>query len=296
MPSKPLRQTPARPPRQRRPPRHFHSVAHSRAQLEFSISSFDPGQGTLPQRTFVPSRIVSPSGNANARPPKTNHHLRRRRSRTQPRPRRLRHHPHLRHPPPPTPSSRKLRTEVRSHSRPLPFPPHFFPSSHLPQIPVKVLAYKIRSCPHHLPTHNPCAFAKACLFAPPRPSAQCHDFEPANQKPKTACFNNGHRIEDHFVGANEMIEPTWDATSKKSIPRDLPFPSASLRNVHSKSVHSPFQQCPSSQRPFRRRQRNGLQTTRELGGTMPEKLPPADSIKKLEAKHRKQLPPPPPST
>lgn len=33
------------------------------------------------------------------------------------------------------------------------------------------------------------------------------------------------------------------------------------------------------------------QTIRELGGTMPEKLPPADSIKKLEAKRRKALPP-----
>jgi DNA-damage-inducible protein D len=26
------------------------------------------------------------------------------------------------------------------------------------------------------------------------------------QKARTACFNSGHRIEDHFVGADEMIE------------------------------------------------------------------------------------------
>ncbi len=35
------------------------------------------------------------------------------------------------------------------------------------------------------------------------------------------------------------------------------------------------------------------QTIRELGGTMPEALPPADSIKPLEAKARKALEPPP---
>lgn len=33
------------------------------------------------------------------------------------------------------------------------------------------------------------------------------------------------------------------------------------------------------------------QTIKELGGTMPEDLPPADSIKKIEAKRRKELPP-----
>jgi DNA-damage-inducible protein D len=31
------------------------------------------------------------------------------------------------------------------------------------------------------------------------------------------------------------------------------------------------------------------QTIRELGGTMPEELPTAESIKKIEAKQRKQL-------
>ena len=35
------------------------------------------------------------------------------------------------------------------------------------------------------------------------------------------------------------------------------------------------------------------QTIKELGGTMPEKLPAAESVKKLEAKRRKSLPPGP---
>ena len=36
------------------------------------------------------------------------------------------------------------------------------------------------------------------------------------------------------------------------------------------------------------------QTIKELGGTMPEQLPPAESIKKLESKRRQSLPPPNP--
>jgi|ERR1035437_9155881 DNA-damage-inducible protein D len=32
------------------------------------------------------------------------------------------------------------------------------------------------------------------------------NFEPVIEKAKLACFNSGHRIEDHFVDVTEMVE------------------------------------------------------------------------------------------
>jgi len=60
------------------------------------------------------------------------------------------------------------------------------------------------------------------------------NFEAVIEKARTACFNSGQRVEDHFVEITELI-------------------------------------------------------IKELGGTMPEDLPPAESIKKVDAKQKKAL-------
>ncbi len=36
--------------------------------------------------------------------------------------------------------------------------------------------------------------------------ADYRNFEAVIEKARTACFNNGHRVEDHFVDITEMVE------------------------------------------------------------------------------------------
>jgi DNA-damage-inducible protein D len=234
------------------------------------------------------------------------------------------------------------------------------------------------------------------------------NFEQVIQKAKTACFNSGHRIEDHFVGADEMIEigkggqraiPTvflsryacyliiQNADPRKEIialgqtyfavqtrrqelsdqdiederrlflrqelrqhnthladaARDSgvvqPIDYAIFQNhgymglyggMDAQDIHrhkglkknqqildhmgstelaANLFRATQTEEKLRRDKVQGKsaanrthfevgkkvrQTIQELGGTMPEKLPPAESIRKLEAKRRKSLPPPPP--
>ncbi len=69
-------------------------------------------------------------------------------------------------------------------------------------------------------------------------------------KAKTACFNSGQRIEDHFVGSDQMVE----------------IGSGAQRPL--KTVMMSRYAC------YIRK------TIKELGGTMPEELPTVESIKK----------------
>ncbi len=79
--------------------------------------------------------------------------------------------------------------------------------------------------------------------------ADYRNFEQVLGKAKLACFNSGQRIEDHFGDVTEMI-----AIGK------------------------------GGRRAVRVRK-----TIEELGGTMPENLPTGESIKKLEAKRKKEI-------
>ena len=81
------------------------------------------------------------------------------------------------------------------------------------------------------------------------------NFEQVIKKAKKACFNSGHRIEDHFVDITEMIEIGKEKANRTH------------REVGQKV----------------------RQTIEELGGTMPENLPVAEDIKKLETKQRKRF-------
>ena len=45
--------------------------------------------------------------------------------------------------------------------------------------------------------------------------ADYRNFEQVVQKARTACFNSGHRLEDHFVDITEMVEIGSGATAAR---------------------------------------------------------------------------------
>jgi len=136
------------------------------------------------------------------------------------------------------------------------------------------------------------------------------NFEQVIQKARTACFNSGHRIEDHFRRRRRMIEIGKGGQRAISTvllsryacyliiqnadPRKEIIAAAkpiSPPQTEEKLRRDKVQGKTAANRTISKSEKKVRQTIQELGGTMPEKLPPADSIKKLEAKHRKALPP-----
>lgn len=94
------------------------------------------------------------------------------------------------------------------------------------------------------------------------------NFESVIGKARLSCFNSGHRIEDHFVDITEMVAIGSGAQRPiKTVNRDP----EKWRNL------------------WARLHLNLRKTIEELGGTMPEDLPTAESIKKIAARKRKQL-------
>ena len=93
-----------------------------------------------------------------------------------------------------------------------------------------------------------------------------------------ACFNSGQRIEDHFVDVTEMVGSTELAVNlfratqaEEKLRRDKVVGKAKANQTHyevGKKVR---------------------QTIAELGGRMPERLPVAESIKKIELKKPRQI-------
>ena len=89
------------------------------------------------------------------------------------------------------------------------------------------------------------------------------NFEQVIEKARLACFNSGQRVDDHFVDITEMI-------------------GEKLRREKVKGKDRANQTHLEVGRKVR-------QTIKELGGTMPEHLPVAQSIKKLESQKRKRI-------
>jgi hypothetical protein len=85
--------------------------------------------------------------------------------------------------------------------------------------------------------------------------ADYRNFQSVIESARTACFNSGQRVDDHFVEVTDMIE---------------------IGNVRANNAH-------------REVGAKVRQTIKELGGTMPEELPTVERIKKLESKARKAL-------
>jgi hypothetical protein len=99
------------------------------------------------------------------------------------------------------------------------------------------------------------------------------NFEQAIGKARLACFNSGHRIEDHFVDVTEMV--IIGSGAQRPIKTVLLRRDKVKGKDHAGRTH--FEVGAKVRK-----------TIHELGGTMPENLPPAESIKKLEAKKWKQ--------
>jgi hypothetical protein len=104
------------------------------------------------------------------------------------------------------------------------------------------------------------------------------NFEQVVAKARVACFNSGQRIEDHFVDITEMVPSTELAANL--------FRATQTEEKLRRERISGREQANRTHYEVGAKVR---QTIRELGGTMPENLPAAESIKKLEARKRKQL-------
>ncbi len=101
--------------------------------------------------------------------------------------------------------------------------------------------------------------------------ADYRNFQAVIESARTACFNSGQRVDDHFVEVTEMVE------IGKGGQRGLKITGKDKANRAHREVGAKVRQ-----------------TIKELGGTMPEALPAVESIKKLESKTRKTLKKPKP--
>ncbi len=141
------------------------------------------------------------------------------------------------------------------------------------------------------------------------------NFEGVIEKAKLSCFNSGHRIEDHFVDVTEMIEigkggqrymglygglKQEDIHKRKGLKKSQKI----LDHMGSTELAANLFRATQAEEKLRRDEVKGKdaanrthrevgakvrQTIRELGGTMPEELPAAESIKKIETNQRKRL-------
>jgi len=116
------------------------------------------------------------------------------------------------------------------------------------------------------------------------------NFEQVIKKAKTACFNSGQHIDDHFVDITEMV---LDRMGSTELAANLFRATQTEEKLRRDGVAGKEQ----ANRTHFQVGAKVRKTIQELGGTMPDSLPSAESIKKkLEAKRRKQtkiLPQPP---
>ena len=140
------------------------------------------------------------------------------------------------------------------------------------------------------------------------------NFEQVVRKARMACFNSGQRVEDHFVDITEMVAIfqihgymglyaglTADGIHRR---KGLKKGQQILDHMGSTELAANLFRATQTEEKLRRDRVKGKdnanrthrevgakvrQTIRELGGTMPEELPSAESIKKLEGR-RKALP------
>lgn len=96
-------------------------------------------------------------------------------------------------------------------------------------------------------------------------------------KAREACAKSGHTVSDHFVASNEMVSTELAANLFRATQTEKKLRRENVRNKNVASrIHAEVG------RKVRR-------TIHELGGTMPENLPVAESIKKVESREKKRL-------
>jgi hypothetical protein len=107
------------------------------------------------------------------------------------------------------------------------------------------------------------------------------NFEQVARRAKTPCFNSGQRTEDHFVEITEMILDHMGSTEL----------AANLFRATQTEEKLRRDRIAGKERANRTHFEVGAKvrkTIQELGGTMPENLPPAESIKKVESRRHQQ--------
>lgn len=111
--------------------------------------------------------------------------------------------------------------------------------------------------------------------------ADYRNFQSVIESARTACFNSGHRVDDHFVDVTDMIDHMGSAELAANLFR--------ATQAEEKLRREKITGKDKANKAHREVGAKVRQTIKELGGTMPEKLPPVESIKKLEYKSRKAL-------
>jgi hypothetical protein len=137
------------------------------------------------------------------------------------------------------------------------------------------------------------------------------NFEQVIHKARTACFNSAHPIEDHFVDITEMVQNhgyvgLYGGLDMQAIygRKGLKRSQQILDHMGSTELAANLFRATQTEEKLRRDGIKGKaranqthrevgakvrQTIKELGGTMPENLPVAESIRKLESQKRKRL-------
>ena len=96
-------------------------------------------------------------------------------------------------------------------------------------------------------------------------------------KAREACVSSGHAVSDHFVETNEMVSTELAANLFRATQTEEKLRRENVRNkVHANRIHNEVG-------------RKVRKTIHELGGTMPENLPVAESIKKVASREKKRI-------
>jgi len=143
---------------------------------------------------------------------------------------------------------------------------------------------------------------------------QYRNFEAVIEKAKLACFNSGYRIEDHFANVSKMIEigkggrreikvtllsryACYLAIQNADPNKEIVAHGQTYFAIQTRRQELADESIEEERRVLLREEMrhhneqlaNGAkvrQTIQELGGTMPEDLPVAESIKKIETKQK----------
>ena len=116
------------------------------------------------------------------------------------------------------------------------------------------------------------------------------NFENVINKAKTACLNSGHLVEDHFRDVTEMIrigkgQEILDYMGSAELAANLFRATQAEQKLRREGITGKA----NANRAHKEVGEKIRQTIKELGGTMPENLPTAESIKVLESRERKAI-------
>ncbi len=125
-------------------------------------------------------------------------------------------------------------------------------------------------------------------------------FLPVIDKAKEACINSHQVLADHFEDFLEMVCGAKEIHAKKGLKKSQKI----LDHMGSTELAANLFRATQAEEKLKREEIKGKtkankahyevgakvrQTIKELGGTMPEDLPVAENIAKIESKQRKQL-------